>query len=196
MSWPSPAPPGADQPRPHPLRADALAGRLPDAAWHRQSAGAEAKGPRFYDWAWIQTGTGDHRHLLIRRNPATGRLAFDLYWSPTDVALSELVRVAGTRWCVEKCFQAAQGQVGLDQDYWASLESWASPILRMTGSGSRLKRRTSSLDDRLVVAGYAMAATMVRVSAMVSKATGTPCSKRHTWVKRAVIALPVSRRRP
>ncbi|MFJ2307500.1 hypothetical protein [Streptomyces sp. NPDC087787] len=28
--------------------------------------------------------------------------------------LSELVRVAGTRWCIEECFQAAKGQVGLD----------------------------------------------------------------------------------
>lgn len=30
------------------------------------------------------------------------------------MALSELVRVAGIRWCVEECFQAAKGQVGLD----------------------------------------------------------------------------------
>jgi hypothetical protein len=35
-------------------------------------------------------------------------------WSPTAVPLAELVRVAGTRWSVEECFQAAKGQVGLD----------------------------------------------------------------------------------
>jgi hypothetical protein len=29
--------------------------------------------------------------------------------------LSELVRVAGTRWAVEECFQTAKDQVGLDQ---------------------------------------------------------------------------------
>ncbi|WTN78439.1 IS701 family transposase [Streptomyces sp. NBC_00624] len=97
-----------------PVRADTIAGRLPATAWHRQSAGAGAKGPRYYDWAWIQTGTGDHRHLLIRRNPVTRELAFYLCWSPTPVPLSELVRVAGIRWCVEECFQAAKGQVGLD----------------------------------------------------------------------------------
>lgn len=35
-------------------------------------------------------------------------------WSPTAAPLTELVRVAGTRWSVEECFQAAKGQVGLD----------------------------------------------------------------------------------
>jgi len=107
-----------------PMRADILADRLPRDAWHRQSAGAGAKGPRYYDWAWVQTGTGDHRHLLIRRNPATGELAFYLCWSPTEVALSELVRVAGTRWCIEECFQAAKGQVGLDHYQVRHWTSW------------------------------------------------------------------------
>jgi hypothetical protein len=31
------------------------------------------------------------------------------------VALGELVRVAGTRWAVEECFQTGKDQVGLDQ---------------------------------------------------------------------------------
>ncbi|MFB6837876.1 IS701 family transposase [Streptomyces sp. NPDC056361] len=96
------------------VRADTVTGLLPATAWHRQSAGAGAKGPRYYDWAWIQTGEGDHRHLLIRRNAATQELAFYLCWSPIPVALSELVRVAGILWCIEECFQAAKGQVGLD----------------------------------------------------------------------------------
>ncbi|MFE0776876.1 hypothetical protein [Streptomyces sp. NPDC058861] len=97
-----------------PVRADTVADHLPDAAWHRQSAGAGAKGPRSYRWAWIGTDTHGYRHLLIRRNPAGGELAFHPCWSPQRVPLSELVRVAGTRWCVEECFQAAKSQVGPD----------------------------------------------------------------------------------
>ncbi|MBT2369401.1 hypothetical protein J7E88_29975 [Streptomyces sp. ISL-10] len=97
-----------------PVRADTVAGRLPATAWQRQSAGNGAKGPRHYDWAWIHTGTGEHHHLLVRRNRTTGELAFYLCWSPATVTLAELVRVAGVRWSVEECFQAAKGQVGLD----------------------------------------------------------------------------------
>lgn len=84
-----------------PIRADIVADRLPEASWHRQSAGTGAKGLRYYDWAWIHIGTGEHRHLLIRRNPTTRELAFYLCWSPTAAPLAELVRVAGSRWSVD-----------------------------------------------------------------------------------------------
>jgi SRSO17 transposase len=107
-----------------PVRADTVAGRLPATAWQRQSAGSGAKGPRYYDWAWIHIGTDEHRHLLVRRNRTTGELAFYLCWSPTKVTLAELVRVAGVRWSVEECFQAAKGQVGLDHYQVRHWTSW------------------------------------------------------------------------
>ncbi|WP_217556401.1 transposase [Streptomyces sp. GbtcB6] len=64
------------------VRADTVAARLPATAWQRHSAGNGAKGPRYYDLAWIHTGTDSH-HLLIRRNRTTGELAFFLCWSLT-----------------------------------------------------------------------------------------------------------------
>ncbi|MDQ0847374.1 SRSO17 transposase [Streptomyces sp. V1I6] len=106
------------------IRADTVAERLPATAWQRHSAGAGAKGPRYYDWAWIHIGTGEHRHLLIRRNRTTGELASYLCWSPATVPLAELVRVAGVRWSVEECFQAAKGQVGLDHYQVRNWTSW------------------------------------------------------------------------
>ncbi|EFL39903.1 transposase [Streptomyces griseoflavus Tu4000] len=105
-------------------RADTVAERLPTTAWQRHSAGPGAKGPRHYDWAWIHIGTNDHRHLLVRRNRTTGELAFYLCWSPTEVPLAELVRIAGVRWSVEECFQAAKGQVGLDHYQVRHWTSW------------------------------------------------------------------------
>ena len=59
------------------FRADALAARVPRRAWQKLSAGAGAKGHRFYDWAVIDLAEprpGCHR-LLIRRNRTTGELA-------------------------------------------------------------------------------------------------------------------------
>ena len=35
------------------LRADEITAGLPARAWQRLSAGSEAKGHRYYDWAWI-----------------------------------------------------------------------------------------------------------------------------------------------
>ncbi len=98
------------------LRADRLAAELSDTAWHRYSAGVGSKGPRWYDWAWIDMSRpGQPGHtLLIRRNPSTGELAFYRCWTPTPVPLVTLVRVAGMRWAVEEGFQTGKGQVGLD----------------------------------------------------------------------------------
>lgn len=107
-----------------PVRADTLADRLPAGAWQRHSAGPGAKGPRYYDWAWIHISTDGHRHLLVRRNRTSGELAFYPCWSPTTVTLAELVRVAGIRWSVEECFQAAKGQVGLDHYQVRHWTSW------------------------------------------------------------------------
>jgi SRSO17 transposase len=100
------------------VRADRLTDGLPASAWQAMSAGAGSKGPRFYDWAWLGLATahGATGHsLLIRRNTTTGELAFYRCWTPTPVPLATLVRVAGARWMVEETFQAAKGQVGLDE---------------------------------------------------------------------------------
>lgn len=91
-------------------------GWVPTRSWQRLSAGAGAKGPRVYAWAWVDIAdtAGQHRWLLIRKN-TTGELVFYRCFSPVPVALAELVRVAGTRWAVEECFETAKDQVGLDQ---------------------------------------------------------------------------------
>lgn len=111
-------------------RADHLAAALPATAWQRRSAGAGSKGPRLYDWAWLDEVStdldgGEGRHsILIRRNTTTGELAFYRCWSPQPVSLATLVRVAGIRWTVEESFQAAKGQVGLDQHQVRRWNSW------------------------------------------------------------------------
>jgi len=104
----------------------AVAARLPRRAWQRYSAGAGAKGHRYYDWAWavIDPGTPGHRHLLIRRSRRTGELAFYRCYSPRRVSLPALVTVAGTRWTTEENFQAGKGLAGLDEHQVRRWDSW------------------------------------------------------------------------
>nr|WP_200216355.1 IS701 family transposase [Micromonospora veneta] len=113
------------------LRADRVVAELPGSAWQRRSAGAGSKGPRYYDWTWLDDVTtdadpddGGHHSLLIRRNTTTGELAFYRCWTPHPATLAQLVRVAGIRWTVEESFQAAKGQVGLDQHQVRRWDSW------------------------------------------------------------------------
>ncbi|WP_433425931.1 IS701 family transposase [Microtetraspora malaysiensis] len=106
--------------------AAAIAAHVPDAHWHRYSAGHGAKGHRWYAWAWtrIDTHRPGHRWLLIRRNLTTGELAFYRCYAPRPTPLLTLVRIAGTRWAVEEAFQTAKGQVGLDHYQVRSWEGW------------------------------------------------------------------------
>lgn len=111
-----------------PQRADAIARSLPRQAWQRLSAGPGSKGDRFYDWAWITVDAGaapaGQRSLLIRRNNATGELAYYRCYAARAVALAVLVRVAGRRWTVEESFQAGKGLAGLDQHQVRRWDSW------------------------------------------------------------------------
>ena len=112
------------------MRVDDIAAALPEHCWQRYSAGAGAKGPRLYDWAWItlvESERAGQHGLLIRRHPGHGELAFYRCYSPNPVGLPELVRVAGARWSVEESFQAAKGLAGLDEHQvrrWTSWRRW------------------------------------------------------------------------
>jgi SRSO17 transposase len=108
-----------------------LAARLPRRAWQRYSAGAGAKGHRFYDWAWlaIDPGRPGHHHLLIRRNRHTGERAYYRCYSPVHVPLPVLVKIAGIRWTTEENFQAGKGLTGLDEHQvrrWGSWYRWTT----------------------------------------------------------------------
>jgi hypothetical protein len=102
---------------------------VPADGWHRLSAGAGAKGPRLSDWAFRPfrgaAPEGWAKGLLIRRSlGGEHELAFYLTLAPPGTALADLVRVAGTRWTIEECFEAAKGEVGLDHYEVRSWTGW------------------------------------------------------------------------
>jgi SRSO17 transposase len=108
-------------------RIDWLFAQAPAEAWQRISCGDGAKGPRIYDWAAIQlpaVAEFDYqREDLVRRRWALARrslsrpdeIAYYLAYSQLDTTVQQLVRIAGMRWAIEECFQAAKNECGLDQ---------------------------------------------------------------------------------
>jgi SRSO17 transposase len=102
---------------------------LPAEAWQRLSAGAGAKGPRWYDWYHLplvpplQEGYG--RWCLVRRSLSDpDDLQAYVAFAPAGTELETLVRVAGSRWMIEVAFEAAKGEVGLDQYEVRSWTGW------------------------------------------------------------------------
>jgi SRSO17 transposase len=102
---------------------------VPADGWQRLSVGDGAKGPRLYDWAWLPyrsaTAPGWRKGLLIRRKIGKpDEPTFYLTLAPEAAGLSDLARVAGTRWTIEACFEAAKGEVGLDHYEVRSWTGW------------------------------------------------------------------------
>ncbi len=83
-------------------------------------AGDGAKGPRWYDWRWLPLAAPLQPHwrrwLLVRRSLSDPtELTAYVVFAPHTAALATVVPVAGSRWTIERCFEEAKGEVGLDQ---------------------------------------------------------------------------------
>jgi SRSO17 transposase len=107
--------------------------------WERRSIGAGAHGDRAYDWTAIALDPaglpGGWGHwLLVRRqiHPGEGKkyrdMAFYRCAGPAATPLRELIRVAGARWAIEECFQAAKNEAGLDHYQVRDYRAWYAHI--------------------------------------------------------------------
>ena len=97
------------------VRADRLASGVDEGNWVRCSAGNGSKGPRVYDWAAVNIRPlrepGKGHWLLARRSIAKpSEFAYYVCFGSAGTGLEELVRVAGTRWTIEECFEEAKGE--------------------------------------------------------------------------------------
>ena len=112
-----------------------MAACRPDLRWNRLPAGHGTKGPRLFDWAFIEvpdpavaaqasgcrTGcTG----VLIRRTLTDQDLTFYRVHAPTPTPMRTFVHVAGLRWRIEEGFASAKELTGLDEHQVRSWTSW------------------------------------------------------------------------
>jgi SRSO17 transposase len=116
--------------------AEAIARGLDPAAWRRLSAGEGTKGPRLYDWAYLELADLDAseyddgstgpwtRGLLVRRTITDGELAFFSTWCPAGTPAETLVSVEGHRWAIEDGFETAKNELGLDHNETRSWHGW------------------------------------------------------------------------
>jgi SRSO17 transposase len=116
--------------------AEQIARALPRQAWRRLSAGSGTKGPRLYDWAYVELAdleaaeySTEHtgvwtRGLLIRRSLTDHDLAFFSTWCPAGTPWDRLVRVEGRRWTIEDAFETAKTELGLTHNETRSWHGW------------------------------------------------------------------------
>lgn len=106
-----------------------LVAQMPDDDWIPLSAGEGSQGERLYEWTWLQLpyqSNPGHTHWLVARRSITcpAERAYYHAYAPTTTTLEKLVRVAGSRWVIETCFEQAKGEVGLDHYQVRTWEGW------------------------------------------------------------------------
>jgi SRSO17 transposase len=106
---------------------------LPEEGWYKASCGDGSKGKRIYDWYIMNIKQpreeGFQRWLLVRRSQSDKNdLQAYICFSLADTTKEELIKVAGTRWTVETCFEESKSEVGMDEYEFRSYDGWYKHI--------------------------------------------------------------------
>ena len=126
------------------------------------SAGDGTKGPRLYDWAYLEladlaadeynadlTGLWT-RGLLIRRSLNDQDLAFFSTWCPAGTPIDTLVQVEGHRWAIEDAFETAKTELGLTHNETRSWHGWhrhVSLVMLAFAMMAVVRQRANSLSS-------------------------------------------------
>jgi SRSO17 transposase len=113
-----------------------IARGLKPSAWRRLLAGDGTKGPRLYEWTYLELADLAAeafnpnlrgiwtRGLLIRRGIDDGETAYFSTWCPAGTTMETLVAVEGHRWAIEDGFEVAKTELGLDHNETRSWHGW------------------------------------------------------------------------
>ena len=117
--------------------AEEVSKALVEEDWVRLSAGGGTKGPRWFDWAYVELATlrADAldpaldqslwtRGLLVRRSLSDGALSYFTTWCPASTPIQTLVAVEGRRWAIEDAFETAKTELGLAHNESRSWHGW------------------------------------------------------------------------
>jgi SRSO17 transposase len=102
-----------------PRRVEALLGRK-GPVWKRFYIKDTDKGPVVWEvrairfFPWEENSVGEEGWLLIARNVLDGEVKYFFSNAPKETPLETLLHVAFSRWHIERLFEDAKGQVGLD----------------------------------------------------------------------------------
>nr|WP_267717360.1 hypothetical protein [Streptomyces sp. CoH17] len=89
------------------------------------------------------------RWALARRSiRRPDEIAYYLAYAPHQTTVQELVRVAGARWAIEECFQAAKNECGLDQYEVRRYVGWYRHITLAMLAHAFLAASTASTDHQ------------------------------------------------
>ena len=97
--------------------------------WQTHKISEGEKGPIVAAFARVRVylsaeRTPESERWLLLRNDAGGKIKYALSNAPEETPMTELVRVSGARWPIERCFQEDKSELGLDHYEHRSWTAW------------------------------------------------------------------------
>ena len=97
--------------------------------WQTHKISEGEKGPIVAAFARVRVylsaeRTPESQRWLLLRNEASGKIKYALSNAPEETPMTELVRVSGARWPIERCFQEDKSELGLDHYEHRSWTAW------------------------------------------------------------------------
>jgi len=98
-------------------------------SWSSHKIAEGEKGPIVAGFARVRVylskeRTAESERTLLLRNDPDGKIKYALSNAPEQTSLSELIRVSGSRWPIERCFQEGKSELGLDHYEHRSWPAW------------------------------------------------------------------------
>jgi SRSO17 transposase len=97
--------------------------------WQTHRIAEGEKGPLVAAFARLRVylspdRTPESERWLVLRNDANCKIKYALSNAPQETPMSELVRVSGARWPIERCFEEDKSELGLDHYEHRSWTAW------------------------------------------------------------------------
>jgi len=97
--------------------------------WQTHKIAEGEKGPIVAAFARLRVylsaeRTVESERWLLLRNDANGQIKYLISNAPKETPMTELVRVSGARWPIERCFQEDKSELGLDHYEHRSWTAW------------------------------------------------------------------------
>jgi len=98
-------------------------------SWETVRVSEGEKGPIVAGFARVRVYVSAERRpederWLVLRNDANQKIKYALSNAPESCAMSEMIRVSGARWSIERCFEEDKGELGLDHYEHRSWTAW------------------------------------------------------------------------
>jgi SRSO17 transposase len=74
----------------------------------------EVRAGRFSPWSWEEESPADEGWLIVARNVLDGEVKYFFSNAPEEAPLTTLLRVAFSRWVIERLFEDGKSEIGLD----------------------------------------------------------------------------------